>query len=294
MSQTQPGILDSIPAQGCYLFFDLLAGAEPRSSLQALSDLVEGGNVVVGLGHSLILALDAEIDGLRVFPAQVGKGIEVPSTPSALWCWLRGDDRGDLLHRARAVEQTVSDAFGLAHSVDAFRHGVGLDLTGYEDGTENPEGEEAVEAAVVRGAGASLDGGSFAAVQQWQHDFESFESMSTKDQDNAIGRRKSDNEELDDAPISAHVKRTAQESFEPEAFILRRSMPWCDEQGDGGLLFVAFGKSFDAFEAQLRRMIGAEDGTTDALFQFTRPISGCYFWCPPVRDGRLDLGALGI
>lgn len=294
MSQPQPGILDAVPAQGRYLFFDLFSGADPRPSLEALRDLVEGGSAVVGLGHSLILALGAEVEGLRVFPALVGKGIEVPSTPSALWCWLRGDGRGDLFHQARAVEQAVSDAFGLVQSVDAFRHGAGLDLTGYEDGTENPQGEDAVAAAVVSGAGASLDGGSFVAVQQWQHDFDSFESMSAKDQDNAIGRRKTDNEELDDAPISAHVKRTAQESFEPEAFVLRRSMPWSEEQGDAGLLFVAFGKSFDAFEAQLRRMIGEEDGAQDALFQFTRPISGCYFWCPPVRDGRLDLSALGI
>jgi putative iron-dependent peroxidase len=294
MRQPQPGILDSLPAHGRYLFFDLFAGADPRPSLQALRDVADGRQAVIGMGHSLTLALGAEIDGLRVHPALVGKGIELPSTPSALWCWLRGDDRGDLFLRARAVEQTVSEAFGPVHAVDGFRHGSGLDLTGYEDGTENPQGDDAAVAAFVKGTGAGLDGGSFVAVQQWQHDFDSFESMSPKDRDNAIGRRKSDNEELIDAPISAHVKRTAQESFEPEAFILRRSMPWSDEQGDGGLLFVAFGKSFDAFEAQIQRMIGAEDGTQDALFQFTRPISGCYFWCPPVRGGRLDLSALGM
>jgi putative iron-dependent peroxidase len=89
------------------------------------------------------------------------------------------------------------------------------------------------------------------------------------------------------------VKRTAQESFEPEAFILRRSMPWADDTG-AGLVFVAFGRSFDAFEAILRRMVGAEDGVTDALFKFTRPVSGSYFWCPPVIDGKLDLRAVGL
>ena len=117
--------------------------------------------------------------------------------------------------------------------------------------------------------------------------------MTTEEQDNAIGRRKSDNEELGDAPPSAHVKRTAQESFDPEAFVLRRSMPWADGSA-AGLVFVAFGKSFAAFEAQLRRMVGAEDGITDALFRFTRPVSGAYFWCPPMKEGRLDLSALGL
>ena len=175
------------------------------------------------------------------------------------------------MHLTRYLEYLLSDAFVLDLVVDAFRYGTGLDLTGYEDGTENPEGEEAVEAAIVKDAGKGLDGSSFVAVQQWLHDFDAFDDMSGEEQDDSIGRRKSDNEELDDAPESAHVKRTAQESFEPEAFVLRRSMPWATPGGEGGLMFVAFGNSFDAFEAILNRMVGNEDGIADALFNFTRP-----------------------
>ena len=167
------------------------------------------------------------------------------------------------------------------------------DLTGYEDGTENPEDQAAVDAAILQGAGAGMDGSSFVAVQQWIHDLGLFETMPQHEQDNTIGRRKIDNEELEDAPESAHVKRTAQESFPPEAWVLRRSMPWSDAEREG-LVFVAFGRSFDAFEAQLKRMTGAEDGITDALFKFTRPVLGAYFWCPPVRDGHLDLRAVGL
>ena len=33
-----------------------------------------------------------------------------------------------------------------------------------------------------------------------------------------------------------------------------------------GLVFVAFGKSIDAFEAPLKSMVDVEDGTVDALF----------------------------
>jgi len=67
-------------------------------------------------------------------------------------------------------------------------------------------------------------------------------------------------------------------------------MPWADGQS-AGLMFVAFGKSLDAFEAQLKRMCGLdEDGVVDAMFGFTRPVTGAYFWCPPVvEDGKLDL-----
>lgn len=54
------------------------------------------------------------------------------------------------------------------------------------------------------------------------------------------------------------------------------------------------GKSFDAFEAQLRRMTGHDDGISDALFSFTRPLTGGYYWCPPLGAAGVDLQALGL
>jgi len=87
------------------------------------------------------------------------------------------------------------------------------------------------------------------------------------------------------------VKRTAQESFEPEAFLLRRSMPWSRNM-NSGLMFVAFGHSFDAFEAQLHRMIGKEDDIEDSLFLFSKPVTGSYYWCPPCSNVRLKLDNL--
>jgi putative iron-dependent peroxidase len=170
---------------------------------------------------------------------------------------------------------------------------LGRDLSGYEDGTENPEDEEALEAAFVSGKGPGMDGSSFVAAQHWVHELSLLDRLSQTERDHVIGRRMSDNEELEDAPESAHVKRTAQEDFQPEAFVVRRSMPWADATGEG-LEFVAFGASLDAFEAQLTRMSGVEDGTVDALFSFSRPVTGAYFWCPPVKEGKLNLSVLGL
>lgn len=289
----QPGILAPVPMVGRYLNFSLRAGVEPRQSLLELIKIADGTRLVVGIGQAATFALKKTVPGLRPFPTQFGAGLVIPSGSLALWCWLRGDDRGDLLHASKKIVEAVSQAFCLESVIDGFNHGGGRDLTGYEDGTENPQGNKAAEAAIARGEGAGLDGSSFVAVQLWVHDFKMFESMSSQEQDNAIGRRKRDNAELTDAPSSAHVKRTAQESFEPQAFVLRRSMPWADGLR-GGLNFVAFGRSFDAFEAQLKRMLGAEDGVTDALFKFTLPVSGSYFWCPPMLGQKLDLRALRI
>lgn len=288
MSTEQPGILAPLPAQARYLTFELADPEAARASLNALSELADGMQLVVGIGESLALAMGTRIPGLKTMPVQVGAGIEVPSTPAALWCWLRGDDRGTLFHLGRQVEEALGDAFRLVRAVDAFCHADGRDLSGYEDGTENPSGDEARAVAIAGTNDEGPDGSSFVAVQLWEHDFEQLQAHSQIERDEIIGRRRSDNLELEDAPESAHVKRTAQESFEPEAFMWRRSLPWTDGN-QGGLVFVAFGRSLYAFEAAMRRMTGADDRIADALFSFTRPRSGAYFWCPPMHDGHVDL-----
>jgi putative iron-dependent peroxidase len=292
MSTYQGGVLGPVPLQGRYLTFRLAPPAQASRALKILGEIADGENCVVGLGQSLIRALDRDVPGLKPFPASASKAAPVPSTPADLWCWLRGTSRGDLFESSRTFMDKLACAFTLENAVDAFKHGSGRDLTGYEDGTENPKDQAAIDAAIVSGKGAGFDGASFVAVQQWVHDFHAFDAMTGNEQDNSIGRRKSDNVELEDAPESSHVKRTAQESFTPEAFLMRRSMPWNDATR-GGLMFVAFGRSLDAFEAQLKRMTGGEDGVIDALFRFTQPVTGAYFWCPPMKGGRLDLTAIG-
>jgi len=296
----QAGILASVPKHGRYLFFSLAAVAQQElgNSLQRLAGLVDGRSVVAGLGASCVQALGRQIPGLHELQALTGPDASVPATPAALCCWLRGNERGELLHLTRQLEHALAPALVLSRVVDAFRygrgpHGFGRDLTGYEDGIENPKGRDARREGLVHGQGDGLDGGSLVAVQVWEHDFDAFEAMPASAQDHVFGRRQGDSEELDEAPESAHVKRTAQESFTPEAFVVRRSMPWA-EGSRAGLVFVAFGHTLDAFEVQLRRMVGLDDGITDALFTISRPVTSASFWCPPLRDGRLDLRQLGL
>ena len=287
-SRHQAGILKAVPALARHLFFALDSVTELPNALNRIAPLADGDATVVGLGESLVRAAGGRMDGLRPFPTLSGSPVDIPSTQHGLWCWLRGDDRGELLLRGRRIEAALAPALRLVLATEAFRYGKGLDLTGYEDGTENPEGDEALAVAFTSTGADSLLGGSFAAIQHWRHDLDHFERLPGNEQDHIMGRRKNDNQELEDAPESSHVKRTAQESFDPEAFVVRRSMPWTDG-AQCGLVFLAFGHSVDAFEAQLRRMAGLDDGIVDALFRFSQPVTGGYYWCPPMRDGRIDL-----
>ncbi|MBC3451823.1 Dyp-type peroxidase [Pseudomonas mosselii] len=287
----QPGLLATpVPAHARHLFFALDSLEALPAVLDQLLPQVDGQRLILGIGAPLAKALGREVPGLRSFP-QLDAMVENPATQHALWLWLRGAERGELFLRAQALQQALAPALRLVDSVDGFLHRGGHDLTGYEDGTENPVDEDAVAAAIVPGDQPGLAGSSFAAFQLWKHDLEYFKSLPQSEQDNIIGRRLSDNEELDDAPESAHVKRTAQESFAPEAFMVRRSVAWTDERG-AGLAFVALGFSLDAFEVQLRRMSGLEDGVVDGLYRFSRPLTGGYYWCPPLAEVGADLRLL--
>jgi Dyp-type peroxidase family len=185
---------------------------------------------VLGIGATSVAAVDGRIDGLVELRDGAAAGAVVPSTPAAPWLWLRGSDRGELVPRTSALLAAARPAFVARDIVDAFVHADSHDLSGYVDGTENPQGERARAAAIVAGRDAGLDGGSFVAVQQWQHDLATFASLSRTQRDHTIGRRLADNAEIADAPASAHVKRTAQERVSPHVYVVRRSMPWTDGQ----------------------------------------------------------------
>ncbi|MDG1997466.1 MAG: Dyp-type peroxidase [Emcibacteraceae bacterium] len=292
MELTQPAILAEETKLARYITFAVSNEENIIETLKSLRDFIEIEQMAFGLSYNLVKAIGKSIPGLRTIPAQNVGEIEIPSTPDDLWIWLRGSDRGVLFHQSRKLEELCLPAFELTSALDSFQYAENRDLSGYEDGTENPKGADAVNAAILCDAEDGLKGSSFVAVQQWLHDFNVLDDMSTAEKDDAIGRHISDNEEYD-APASAHVKRSAQEDFEPEAFMLRRSMPWAVGM-DGGLMFVAFGHSFNAFEDIMDRMMGQDDSIIDGIFKFTLPITGAYYWCPPIKDGKLDLRALGI
>jgi porphyrinogen peroxidase len=243
---------------------------------------------VIGIGEPLALALQARVEGLRGFPALSGVGVAFPSTQGALWVFVRGDERGIVLDRAMAIQRKLGAGWRVLEEVDAFRYRGGRDLTGYEDGTENPKDDAATEAALVATGGDGLDGGSFVAVQTYVHDLERFHGYDAAARDAIIGRRIDTNEEIPDAVATAHVKRSAQESYDPPAFMLRRSMPWGGLR-QHGLYFIAYVESLGRFERVLHRMAGLEDGEVDGLLGITRAISGGYYFCPPMTGDRREL-----
>jgi putative iron-dependent peroxidase len=288
----QPAILAPPTAAGRFMTLGLTTDAIPRDVAKRLAALPIDDRMTVGIGEPLTRALGCIIPGLRSFPAVTGPGGSFPSTQGALWFFVGGDDPGEILHRSRRIVAALGDYVRVDEDLPSFVYGGGRDLSGYEDGTENPKGDRAVETAFGP-AGPARTGGCFVATQKWIHDLTGFERLSREARNDVIGRDLDSNDELAAAPLSAHVKRTAQESFTPQTFLLRRSMPWGDVR-EHGLYFVAYAASLDSFERILRRMAGLEDGVGDALLKMSRAVTGGHFWCPPVTGDRLDLRALSL
>jgi putative iron-dependent peroxidase len=279
----QPGILRPLSTLARSLTFKLAPKGDPRAALGRLARSFSLEQGVVGIGAPLASALRVEIPGLRAFPALP----MAVSSQQALWVMLQGTEPSALFDANYDLAALIGDDLVLDDAIDLFTYKGGRDLTGFEDGTENPKDEKAAAAALCP------DGSSFVAVQRWTHDLRLFRGFSLETQDQTFGRRRETNEEFEEAATTAHVKRTAQESFDPPAFIVRRSMPWMSAR-EQGLEFIAYGESLDRYERVMRRMIGLEDGSVDALFTFSKPVTGSYFWCPPATGARLDLRRFGV
>ena len=128
-------------------------------------------------------------------------------------------------------------------------------------------------------------GGAFALTMRWVHNLEAFGRLSIQDQERVIGRTKLDSVELDDKakPATAHIARVTIEENGEELQLYRRSVPYgtVDEHG---LFFVAFSADPSRFDKMLARMFGTGgDPRRDHLTDFTRPVSGAYYFAPSLE-----------
>ena len=221
---------------------------------------------------------------LTPFKALDSGSLHAPSTPADLLLHVRADRYDlcfELTHRFR---DALGAAVSLVEQIDGFRYLDSRDLTGFVDGTENPQGDERVVVALVDDDDP-FDGGSYIALQRYVHDLTAWRALPLAEQEQAIGRTKADDIEFESdakAP-SAHTKRAAFKENGVALKMLRHSMPYAlpDELG---LYFIACTKHARVFDLMLESMVmGDESGPHDRLLDFTRPVTGARFFAPP-RD----------
>ncbi len=277
-----------------FLEFDLRPGIKPPQAVASFRrlrapEVSSGGvNFVIAFGSDAWREVAPSMTPASHAPFREVAGPDgrgAPATQHDAWLWISGSDPDVTWEHARAATAAVEDVTVLAAERPAFTYRDGRDLTGFVDGTENPPIRRAAEVALVP-PGQPGAGGSHVLAMRWVHDLDAFDQLPVSEQERVIGRTKADSVELsdDEKPPTAHIARVTIEEDGEELELFRRSVPYATVE-EYGLYFVAFSADPSRYDRMLARMFGS-DGVHDRLTEFSRPVSGAYYFAPSLNDLR--------
>lgn len=206
------------------------------------------------------------------------------STPGDLLFHIRAKRMDLCFEIATQMMARLGDAVAAVDEVHGFRYFDDRDLLGFVDGTENPRGEAAIEAALIGEEDATFAGGSYVIVQKYLHDMAAWSALTTEAQERIMGRRKLSDIELDDfvKPTSAHNALTTISENGKELKILRDNMPFGRAgEGEFGTYFIGYCRTPRVTELMIENMfVGRPPGNYDRLLDFSRAVTGTLFFVP--------------
>lgn len=289
MSQPQSAIL---PVSGAFALYSLLKvnqnHAQVLQQLQALPSLVDEVNqnqpgaqltLSVAFTHAFWQQLEQPApEELIEFPVLEKGDIIAPSTEADVLIHCHSVRHDLLFYVLNKLMSQLSDDVTIVDETYGFRYLDARDMTGFIDGTENPEGEKCREVAII--PQGEFAGGSFVMVQRFVHKLPAWNRLNLSAQEKVIGRTKPDSLELDDVPEASHIGRVDLKENGAGLKIVRQSLPYGSVSGDHGLLFIAYCNTLHNFRAMLESMYGVTDGKVDQLLRFTDAVTGAYLFAP--------------
>ncbi len=206
------------------------------------------------------------------------------ATPADVLFHIRATEMDMCFELVAQIMERIGEAVSAVDETHGFRYFDERDLLGFVDGTENPRGEAAFEAALVGEEDAAFAGGSYVIIQKYLHDVRRWNALSTEEQERIIGRRKLSDIELSAAtkPSSAHSALTTLVENGKEMKILRDNMPFGRPgHAEFGTYFIGYGRSPRTTEQMLQNMfVGRPPGNYDRLLDFSRAVTGSLFFAP--------------
>lgn len=211
-------------------------------------------------------------------------GRHAVSTPGDIFFHIRAKRMDLCFELATQIMDSIGDVVSVADEVHGFRYFDDRDVMGFVDGTENPRGDVAREAAIVGNEDPSFAGGSYVIVQKYLHDLKAWNALPVEMQEKIIGRRKLSDVELSDAdkPAYAHNALTNIEKDGRQLQILRDNMPFGRPgHGEFGTYFIGYSRTPQVTETMLQNMfIGRPPGNYDRILDFSHPVTGSLFFVP--------------
>jgi putative iron-dependent peroxidase len=233
--------------------------------------------------------------GLHPFREIHAGGRHAVSTPGDVLFHIRASRMDLCFELATQIMKRLGGAVTVADEVHGFQHFDDRDIIGFVDGTENPVGSAAVDAAIIGGEEPAFAGGSYVIVQKYLHDMAAWNALTAEQQEKIIGRTKLDDIELDDAvkPAYAHNALTTITEDGEEVKILRDNMPFGSVgSGEYGTYFIGYARTPARTELMLQNMfVGRPPGNYDRLLDVSRAVTGNLFFVPsvPLLESLADL-----
>jgi len=207
------------------------------------------------------------------------------ATPGDILFHIRAEPIGLCFELAAQIMARLGDTVAPVDEVHGFRYFDRRDLLGFVDGTENPAGQEAVDATLVGEEDPAFAGGSYVIVQKYLHDLTGWNALPIEAQEHIIGRKKLSDIEIDEAirPTSAHNSLTKIVEDGAEIKIVRDNMAFGQAgQGEFGTYFIGYSRSPSTIEQMLDNMfVGRPPGNYDRILDFSRAVTGNLFFAPP-------------
>jgi porphyrinogen peroxidase len=216
------------------------------------------------------------------------------ATPGDVMFHIRATRMDLCFELATHIMERLAGAVTVVDEVHGFRYFDERDLLGFVDGTENPVGAAAADAALIGAEDPEFTGGSYVIVQKYLHDLVGWNALPVEQQENIIGRKKlSDIELADDVkPSYAHNALNTITVDGEEIDIVRDNMPF-GSVGDAqyGTYFIGYARSPATTEQMLVNMfVGSPEGNYDRILDFSRAVTGNLFFVPsePVLEALAD------
>src|SRR5580658_9548057 len=209
-------------------------------------DLEAGLSCVMGFGSDAWDRLfgdprPAELHPFREFHADNRHAI---ATPGDVVFHIRAERMDLCFELETVITAALGDAVAVASETQGFQYFDNRDLLGFVDGSENPNGQDAVDAVLVGDEDPAFAGGSYVILQKYLHDMAGWNALPTEMQERIIGRTKAANIELDAAvkPSSAHNALTViVDEDGQEMKIVRANMPFGQPgQSEFGTYFIGY------------------------------------------------------
>jgi porphyrinogen peroxidase len=279
-----------------YVHLSRTDGADLGVIKKALKDLrsdcaTQGVSLCIMFGPTLLAELTDDIPpDFQPYPGYTAAdGKEAKATQEELLIWLHSDHKDRNWATQYKFRTAVTGHMAVARETIAWVYGNSLDLTGFIDGTGNPETDRQRECAIIPD-GQPGAGGAFAIAQRWVHDLNYFNSLSLDDQQNLFGRTKSDSTRLDPQVPTSHLShvelregQTADASKPKRGEVVRRSTPYANPDGVVGLYFLGFCREQAPLRERMEAIYGLNGQPRDALTDYSTPASGAYYFAPSVE-----------